>query len=79
MSSTASGMISGPPSRAVPTPEKMRPSMSIETLIRAGSPMNRTVVPMRSIPRVPFEDLDDRMVFRDIEHLPGPLLAVAGG
>ena len=53
ISSTASGMMSGRPSRAFPTPVKTRPSISSETLIRAGSPMNRAVVSSVSIPRVP--------------------------
>ncbi len=44
MSSSFSGMISGPPSIGLPVPLNTRPSMSSETPILAVSPVNRTLV-----------------------------------
>ena len=50
--------------------------MSIETLIRAGSPVNRTCCHLGINPPGALENLDHGDVFRDIQYLPGPLLTV---
>ena len=53
ISRLTSWMTSGPPSRVFPTPLKILPSMSIETSIIGGCPVNRTLVSLLSIPLVP--------------------------
>ena len=52
MSSFFSGVISGPPSRGCPDPERTLPSMSLETGIFIVSPRNLTDASL-SIPEVP--------------------------